>query len=106
MVISTNLKAAAVYSSSGPSLTPFLLSPAQLKDLRSSTETVVLDASWHMPNSPRKAKDEFFQKRIPNARYLDLDEVASPHGLGLKHMLPTGEIFAQACGWHFFAAFL
>lgn len=78
---------------------PFVLSPRQLHDLREKEPgVVVLDASWHMPNSPRKAKDEFVKKRIPGARFLDLDEVASEHELGLKHMMPSSEVFARACG--------
>jgi len=51
-----------------------------------------------MPNSPRKAYDEFLTKRIPSSQYLDLDVVASPHELGLKHMMPDGRVFANACG--------
>ncbi|KAI0067874.1 thiosulfate sulfurtransferase, partial [Artomyces pyxidatus] len=49
-----------------------------------------------MPNSPRNARQEFLAKRIPGAHYLDLDEVASPSELGLKHMMPSGEVFARA----------
>ena len=78
---------------------PFVLAPSQLKDLNDSkSDVAVLDASWHMPNSPRKAQQEYIEKAIPGARYLDLDEVASPHELGLKHMMPTGELFAKTCG--------
>lgn len=51
-----------------------------------------------MPNSPRRPFQEFREKRIPGARFLDLDEVASPHGLGLKHMMPSERVFADACG--------
>lgn len=50
-----------------------------------------------MPNSPRNPKAEFTSKRIPGAQLLDLDEVASPHELGLKHMMPSSEVFAKAC---------
>ncbi|KAK7694429.1 hypothetical protein QCA50_001615 [Cerrena zonata] len=75
---------------------PLVVTPKQLYDLPSGSVTV-LDASWHMPNSPRKAKEEFLSKRLPNAQFLDLDEVASPHELGLKHMIPSEETFAGAC---------
>ncbi|KAI0082234.1 Rhodanese-like protein [Panus rudis PR-1116 ss-1] len=75
---------------------PLVLSPRQLLDIPSN-EVAILDASWHMPNSPRNARKEFLQKRLPKARYLDLDEVASPHELGLMHMMPDGEVFAKAC---------
>ncbi|KAJ7139891.1 Rhodanese-like domain-containing protein [Mycena epipterygia] len=75
-----------------------LLSPARLNQLlRSDAKTVLLDSTWFMPNSSRIAKAEFRAKRIPGAKFLDLDDVASPHELGLKHMMPTEKVFAQAC---------
>ena len=51
-----------------------------------------------MPNSPRKAGEEFLEKRLPQARFLDLDEVVKEHELGLKHMIPDPEVFARFCG--------
>jgi thiosulfate/3-mercaptopyruvate sulfurtransferase len=86
---------------------PLLLSPKSLSDLQthSSSEHIsILDASWVMPNSGRNPKDEFTAKRIPGAQFLDLDEVASPHHLGLKHMMPQEHMFADACGRHFILA--
>ena len=77
---------------------PLLLSPTQLRDLLPSGDVTVVDASWHMPNVPRNARKEYVNKHIPGARYLDLDEVANPHDLGLKHMIPAGKIFADYCG--------
>ncbi|KAF9229659.1 Rhodanese-like protein [Gyrodon lividus] len=77
--------------------TPYLLSPSQLRDEISSGSVSVLDASWFMPNSPRRPLQEFQGKRIPGARFLDLDEVASHHELGLKHMMPSERVFADAC---------
>ncbi|KAF8168335.1 Rhodanese-like domain-containing protein [Crassisporium funariophilum] len=78
---------------------PLLLSPKQVNDLTTSSpaSVKVLDATWFMPNSPRKANTEFLAKRIPGSQFLDLDEVASSHDLGLKHMMPDTTIFAQAC---------
>ena len=81
------------------SITPLLLSPKQVNDLtKSSTPVTVLDSTWFMPNSPRNAKNEYLAKRIPGSHFLDLDEVASPHDLGLKHMMPDSKTFALACG--------
>ena len=57
-----------------------------------------VDASWHMPNSPRNAHQEFLKKRLPKAQFLDLDQVASPNALGLKHMMPDSRVFAEYCG--------
>ncbi|KAF8213310.1 Rhodanese-like domain-containing protein [Mycena galopus ATCC 62051] len=76
-----------------------LLSPTRLSQILKSeaAKTVVLDCTWFMPNSTRIAAAEFRTNRIPGSRFLDLDEVASPHELGLKHMLPSEEVFARAC---------
>ena len=78
--------------------TPLVLSPSDVSQVAQSAKVAFLDASWHMPNSPRNARRDFLSKHIPGARYLDLDEVASPHELGLKHMMPSGEVFAAYCG--------
>ena len=77
---------------------PLAVTPSQLRELLPKGGVSVVDASWHMPNSPRNARQDFLSKHIPGARYLDLDEVASPHELGLKHMMPSGEVFATYCG--------
>lgn len=79
---------------------PFLVSPQELKDAKSiaGAKIVTLDASWHMPNSPRNAYKEYLSRRVPGARFLDLDDVASEHKLGLKHMMPAPAQFARACG--------
>ncbi|KAI6136914.1 Rhodanese-like domain-containing protein [Pisolithus sp. B1] len=77
--------------------TPYLVSPSQLHESLSSGGVSVLDASWFMPNSPRNPHEEFNKKRIPGAQFLDLDQVASPHELGLRHMIPTESVFAAAC---------
>lgn len=80
------------------SATPLLVTPTQLQDLAKSGNIALLDASWYMPNSSRKPREEFLSKRVPGANFLDLDEVASPNELGLKHMMPEGRVFADACG--------
>ena len=78
---------------------PLLLSPRQANELKSKdTPVAFLDTTWFMPNSPRNAKQEFTSKRIPGSHFLDLDEVASSHELGLKHMMPDKHTFAHACG--------
>lgn len=76
-----------------------LVDPDQCTVLRNTENDVVfLDASWFMPNSPRNGQAEFLKERIPGAQFLDLDKVASPHSLGLKHMMPDPQAFAKACG--------
>ncbi|KAF5377553.1 hypothetical protein D9615_005200 [Tricholomella constricta] len=81
-------------SSSGA---PFLLTPQQVHTLIEKEKVSLLDVSWFMPNSPRQPRQEFISKRIPGAQFLDLDDVASIHELGLKHMMPQQRAFADAC---------
>ncbi|RPD81783.1 thiosulfate sulfurtransferase [Lentinus tigrinus ALCF2SS1-7] len=80
---------------------PLVVTPAQLHNFKasepSSSDLVILDASWHMPNSPRKADAEYLASHIPSARFLDIDRVASPHPLSLPHMMPDPETFVDAC---------
>ena len=85
------------------SAAPLLVTPGQVNELTQSNSTSVsiIDSTWFMPNAPRNAREEFLAKRIPGAQYLDLDQVASPNQLGLKHMMPTPQTFATACGMHF-----
>lgn len=80
-------------SFSSQNVAPLLVSP-----LNVTKDAVFVDASWYMPNSPRKAREDFLKKRLPQARFLDLDEVAKEHELGLKHMMPEPEVFAKYCG--------
>jgi hypothetical protein len=75
---------------------PLVLSPSGLLKLAATREVTFLNASWHMPNSSRNAEKEFLEKRLPGARFFDLDKVASEHELGLKHMMPSGEVLSKA----------
>jgi thiosulfate/3-mercaptopyruvate sulfurtransferase len=58
-------------------------------------DLVVVDASWHMPATGRRGRDECLEAHIPGARFLDIDEVAdgaSP----VPHALPAAHDFAAA----------
>ncbi|KAG8698049.1 hypothetical protein FRC08_006164 [Ceratobasidium sp. 394] len=72
-----------------------LLTP---RDVASSTDKILIDATWFMPNVDRSGLADWKLRRLPRARFLDLDLVAAPNELGLKHMMPSGEVFARACG--------
>ncbi|KAF9535576.1 Rhodanese-like domain-containing protein [Crepidotus variabilis] len=77
---------------------PLLITPSDLADkLKSPAGISILDATWFMPNAPRNAREEFMNSRIHHSQFLDLDGVASPHELGLKHMMPNSQTFAKAC---------
>jgi len=76
---------------------PYLLSPFSLRDAINSSSVSVLDATWFLPNSPRKPLLEFKSKHIPGAHFLDLNKVASPNKFGLSHAMPSARTFAVAC---------
>ncbi|KAG8743408.1 hypothetical protein FRC10_012073 [Ceratobasidium sp. 414] len=71
-----------------------LLTP---RDLAFSRDKILIDATWFMPNVAKSGFADWKLRRLPGARFLDLDLVAAPNELGLKHMMPSGEDFARAC---------
>ncbi len=53
---------------------PWLINAAQLDKFRKSQKNVVvLDASWFLPEAKRQPKEEFLNKHIIGARFIDLD---------------------------------
>ncbi|TRM61433.1 Rhodanese-like domain-containing protein [Schizophyllum amplum] len=77
--------------------TKYLVTPQEANELVQHQGAVLLDATWFMPNSPRDPVKEFAEKRLPQARFFNLDKVATPSDKGLMHMMPTGRVFADAC---------
>lgn len=80
-----------------------LIEPAELHaKLGSAPNLRIIDATWYMPSDPpRKPREEFLEgPRLPGtAGFWDVDDVADKtHPLGLKHMMPKPEVFAEACG--------
>jgi len=88
------------------SFSSYLVTPAELADalhkappspVNSEPRVIPLCASWFMPNDPegRTGIDVFREKRIPKARFFDVDKVIdkrSPY----PHMLPSPTRFAEA----------
>ena len=74
-----------------------LVSTTWLAEHLGSTDIVVLDASFFLPNQNRDAKAEYRQGHIPGALFFDIDAVAD-HATNLPHMLPSPEEFAEAVG--------
>ena len=71
------------------------VSAAWLAARLASPGIVVLDGSWYLPGSGRDPVREFEQKRIPGARYFDIDHCSDPEA-ALPHTAPAPEHF-QAC---------
>jgi thiosulfate/3-mercaptopyruvate sulfurtransferase len=55
---------------------------------------VVLDASWHLPDSGRKAHDDYLNEHIPGALFFDIDDIRDETS-DLPHMLPSQVKFAS-----------
>ncbi len=54
---------------------PWLINPTQLDKFRKNQKSVIiLDTSWHLPLAGRNAKQEFLDKHIIDAHFLDLNE--------------------------------
>ena len=84
----------------------YLVAPAELckaltrnlpTKISTAPRVVPLCAAWFLPNDPkaRTGRQVFQEKRIPSARFFDLDAVKD-HDSPYPHMLPTPEVFAQA----------
>ena len=57
---------------------------------------MVLDCSWYLPAMERDPRAEHEAKRVPGARFFDVDRVSDPSS-PLPHMLPDAGAFAAAC---------
>ena len=75
-----------------------VVSPAWLADaMRDQERRVrVLDCSWYLPAMARDGIEEHAARRIPGARYFDVDAISDPTS-SLPHMLPSASQFAAAC---------
>ncbi|KAK9808169.1 hypothetical protein WJX73_004496 [Symbiochloris irregularis] len=78
----------------GSSIEP-LVSCEWLSQRLSDTKVKVLDATWFMPFHGRDNLKEYCQRRIPGAKFFDLDKVADT-STDLPHMLPSATAFAAA----------
>lgn len=54
----------------------------------------LLDATWHLPNAGRNAKEEYANAHIEGALYFDIDEIADLDN-PLHHSLPNNEKMAS-----------
>lgn len=88
------------------SLQSYIVSPKELSDalaknvhtkISTAPRVIPLCAAWFLPNDPhdRTGQQVFKERRIPSARFFDLDAVKDPES-PYPHMLPTAEGFAKA----------
>ncbi len=78
-------------------MSKWFVSTQWLADHLSDPDVLVVDASWHMPQTGRDPRAEFLAGHIPGAVFFDIDAIAD-HDTDLPHMLPTPDAFAKAAG--------
>jgi thiosulfate/3-mercaptopyruvate sulfurtransferase len=70
-----------------------LVSPAETRAAR-STDHVIFDATYYLPNEGLDARGLYQAAHLPGARFFDIDAVSDASS-GLPHMLPRPEDFAR-----------
>ena len=71
-----------------------LVSTEWLAQHLSAPDVRVADASWHLPQAGRDAKEEYLAAHIPGAVFFDIEEI-SDEKTTLPHMLPPAPKFAS-----------
>ena len=65
-----------------------------LKKNLNNPEIKIIDGTWHMPGSGINGFDIFKEKHIPNAIFIDLDEVSDINS-DLPHMMPDENYLSE-----------
>ena len=97
-----NIQASGLRSVS--TLSSYVVTPTELHEalkknaptkISTAPRIIPVCAAWYLPNDERKGIDSYREKRIPTARFFDVDEIRD-HESPYPHMLPTNEAFAEA----------
>ena len=73
---------------------PPLVTPQWLKSNLDRADVVVIDASWHAPDSENDAATEFKDGHVPGAVFFDIPEI-SDQNTPLPNMLPPADQFER-----------
>jgi thiosulfate/3-mercaptopyruvate sulfurtransferase len=73
---------------------PWIVETAWLAERIDAPDIVVVDASLHLPNTGRNARDEYLAEHIPGALFFDIEDIADEDN-PLPHMLPSTIKFAS-----------
>lgn len=71
-----------------------LVSTGWLADHLEDPDLRILDASWYLPDAGRDPRAEYEAAHIPNARFVDIDDVSDARS-DLPHMAPATEKFVS-----------
>lgn len=79
---------------SAPVASEIFVSTAWLAKHLGSPGMIVVDGSWHLPDSKRDAKAEYHAAHIPGAVFFDIDTIADTT-TGLPHSMPSPVQFSS-----------
>lgn len=74
-----------------------LVSTGWLAQQLDADDLVILDATMHLPDVPRQAREEYVSGHVPGARFLDLASFVNAKS-DVPKAVPTAEQFAQRMG--------
>ena len=72
----------------------WLIETDELERELNAPDTVIIDATWYMPDEGKNAREEYLAEHIPGAIFFDIDEIADTNS-ALPHMLPSPEKFSS-----------
>lgn len=78
-------------------MTDWLVTTDWLAEHLRDPNLVVLDCSWYLPEAGKHALDDFRQRHIPGARFIDLGIVSDPDS-PYVNMLPSAELWSREVG--------
>ena len=65
-----------------------------LKENLNDPQIKIIDGTWHMSTSGLNAFEIFKEKHIPNALFIDLEEISNQNS-NLPHMMPDNDYFSK-----------
>ncbi|MBF9003555.1 MULTISPECIES: 3-mercaptopyruvate sulfurtransferase [Vibrio] len=71
-----------------------LVTASWLNEHLNDNNLVVVDGTFHLPDTGRSAKEEFVQEHIPGARFFDLDVISDPEN-PRPRKVPPQDIFER-----------
>ena len=71
-----------------------LIEIGRLKENLNDPQIKIIDGTWHMPASDLNAFEIFKEKHIPNAVFIDLEEISNQNS-NLPHMMPDNDYFSK-----------
>ncbi|MBX3567043.1 MAG: sulfurtransferase [Rhizobiaceae bacterium] len=78
-------------------MSEWLVTTEWLAEHLDEPKLVVLDCSWYLPEAGKLAVDDFRQRHIPGARFIDLGVVSDP-GSPYVNMLPSAGLWSAEIG--------